>query len=138
MSRTDRVRDFFAAGFPLGAIGHFFWVGKHGLWYHFERPDWAPVFWYVLCALDFLAGWLLIRRPRLGLILGNAMMATTMFVNLAVFPSFAHGFNVVAVGITAFGIALACATPWLWRSRPLSWRQAAAALWPARARTRRR
>lgn len=132
MTSADRARVFFAIGFPLGAIGHFLWVAKYGLWYHHERPEWAPVFWYALCVLDFVAGWLLIRRPRPGLVLGNAMMATTVFVNLAVFPSFAHGFNAVPVGLTLFGVALACATPWLWRSGALSWRQAIAALRPTR------
>jgi hypothetical protein len=110
------ARAGFAAGFCFGALSHFWWVSVHGLFYHFERPAWAVAFWYVLCAFDFLAAGLLLRRPRAGLVVGNAVMAVSVSVNLLVFPSFEHGFNPIAAGLTAFGLLLAACSPWLWRA----------------------
>ena len=115
MSGAAVARAAFAGGFCFGALSHFWWVHKHGLFYHFERPAWAVAFWYVLCAFDFLAAALLVRRPRSGLVLGNAVMLVSVAVNLLVFPSFAHGFNLIATGLTVFAFLLAAATPWLWR-----------------------
>ena len=109
------ARGAFAAGFCFGALSHFWWVYEHGLLYHFERPDWAPAFWYSLCAVDFVVAWLLVQRPRAGLVLGNATMAVSVAVNLLVFPSFEHGFNPIAAGLVVFAVLLAAATPWLWR-----------------------
>jgi hypothetical protein len=112
---ADRVRCIFAACFPLGAFGHFWWVWRHGLLYHGPAPPWAVVFWYALCAADFVIAWLLLTRPRLGLLAGLATMAYSLWINWAFFPTFQFGFNGVLVGLTAFGVALAATTPWLWR-----------------------
>ena len=116
MTAADRVRLLLAAGFPAGALGHFWWVWKHGLLHHFERPAWAVWFWYGLCAVDVVVAAVLALRPRAGLVLGNAVMAVTLYVNLFVFASFEHGFNLVVAILVVFGVVLAGLTPWLWRS----------------------
>ena len=115
MTKASWARVAFAAGFCFGALSHFWWVSVHGLFYHFERPAWAVPFWYVLCAFDFLVAGLLLRRPRAGLGLGNAVMAVSVAVNLLVFRSFEHGFNLIPVGLTVFGLLFAVCSPWLWR-----------------------
>ena len=115
MSGSDRLRLLFALGFPLGALGHFWYVWKHGLLHHFERPAWAVWFWYALCAIDLAVCALLLTRPRWGLLAGNAAMAVSLWVNLLVFDSFRHGFNLVVAILVVFGLGLAACTPWLWR-----------------------
>ena len=110
------VRWILAVSFPLGALGPFWWVGKHGLFYHGPAPAWAVWFWYGLCATDFVVCWLLLTRPRPGLALAIAVMAVSVIVNWTCFPTFERGFNGVLVGLTAFGLLVFCTAPWLWRS----------------------
>ncbi len=110
------VRRIIAVSFPLGALGHFWWLGKHGLLYHGPAPAWAVWFWYGLCAVDFVVCALLLTRPRPGLILAVATMIVSLSVNWLCFPTFENGSNLVLVGLTIFGLGLFAATPWLWRS----------------------
>ena len=117
---TEWVQTVFALCFPLGAALHFWWVGKHGLTYHGHAAAWAVGFWYSVCALDFVVCALMLRRPRTGLVWGCAVMAVSLLVNWTCFPTFEFGFNSVLIGLTAFGVALAIAAPWLWRSLPPS------------------
>jgi hypothetical protein len=112
---AERLQTVLALGFPLGAALHFWWVGKHGVWYHGHAPAWAVGFWYGLCVLDFVVCALMLRRPRLGLIWACAVMAVSLLVNWTCFPTFEFGFNPVLIGLTVFGATLALAAPWLWR-----------------------
>ncbi|HEY3814901.1 MAG TPA: hypothetical protein VGL66_16910 [Caulobacteraceae bacterium] len=105
-----------AAGFPMGAFGHFWWISKHGLLYHGPAPGWAVWFWYSLCAVDFVVCALLLKLPRVGLIAALATMAYTLTINWTCFPTFAFGFNYVLIALTVFGVAVAAVTPWLWRA----------------------
>ena len=115
MSAADRLRLLYAACFPLGALLHFWWVWKHGLFYHGPAPAWAVWFWYGLCAVDFLVCALLLTRPRLGLAAGVGTMAVSLAVNWFCFPTFEFQFNWVLIGLTAFGLLLFATAPWLWR-----------------------
>lgn len=110
------VRKLMAVSFPLGALGHFWWVWKHGLLYHGPAPAWAVWFWYGLCAVDVLVCLLLLTRPRTGLVLAVATMAVSLGVNWVCFPTFEFGFNGVLIGLTAFGLGVFAVAPWLWRS----------------------
>ena len=110
------VRKLMAVSFPLGALGHFWWVWKHGLLYHGPAPAWAVWFWYGLCAVDILVCLLLLTRPRTGLVLAVATMAVSLGVNWVCFPTFEFGFNGVLIGLTAFGLGVFAVAPWLWRS----------------------
>jgi hypothetical protein len=122
MSPADRARVVLAAAFPFGAISHMGWVFVHGWFYYGPAPPWAVWFWYTLCILDFFIAWAILARPRFGLGLGLTLMAITLLVNWTQFPTFEYQFNVVLLGLTSFGIALAALAPWLWtRSR---WRLA--------------
>lgn len=109
------TRRIMAFSFPLGALGHFWWVGKHGLLYHGPAPAWAVWFWYGLCAMDVVVCWTLLTRPRSGLLLAVATMAISLSINWAFFPTFEHGFNGVLIGLTVFGLWVFAVTPWLWR-----------------------
>lgn len=108
------VRRIMAFSFPLGALGHFWWVWRHGLLYHGPAPAWAVWFWYGLCALDFIVCALLLARPRAGLAGAVATMAVSLAVNWLCFPTFEYGFNLVLIGLTAFGVFVFVTTPWLW------------------------
>lgn len=110
------VRRVLAVSFPLGALGHFWWVGQHGLLYHGPAPSWAVWFWYGLCAIDAVVCLLLLYRPKAGLILAATTMAVSLIVNWACFPTFEYGFNWVLVGLTLFGLLVFSVTPWLWRA----------------------
>lgn len=121
MNAADRTRVALAACFPLGALGHFLWVGKHGLFYHGPAPAWAVVFWYGLCAVDFVVAALMLTRPRAGLALGLATMAYSLWVNWTFFPTFEFGFNLVLVILTVFGVLLAALAPWLWTASRWTW-----------------
>lgn len=119
MSAADRLRVALAWGFVFGAVSHIGWVIYHGdFWYHGPGPSWAPWFWYGICVVDLVVFWLLLARPRLGLIGGVATMITTLIVNWTQFPTFEFGFNYVLIGLTVFGAIVFAMTPWLWaRSR---------------------
>jgi hypothetical protein len=114
VSAAAGARALFAVGFTLGAVGHFHYVWRNGLLHHHERPPWAVWFWYGLCAADVGVSALLLKRPRAGLVAGNGLMATSLFVNWLVFDSFRHGFNYIVAILTTFGAAFALCTPWLW------------------------
>ena len=114
MNGADRARVVLAFCFPIGAFGHFWWVGQHGLLYHGPAPAWAVVFWYSLCAIDFVVTWVMLTRPRAGLALGLAVMAFSLWVNWSFFPTFQLHFNWVLLGLTAFGVVLAALSPWIW------------------------
>ena len=116
MTASVVVRKLMAVSFPLGALGHFWWVWKHGLLYHGPAPAWAVWFWYGLCAVDVLVCLLLLTRPRTGLVLAVATMAVSLGVNWVCFPTFEFGFNGVLIGLTAFGLGVFAVAPWLWRS----------------------
>lgn len=77
-------------------------------------PSWAILFWYGLCAVDFVVAWVMLASPRFGLALGLAVMAFGLWVNWTFFPTFEFGPNFVLLILTAFGATLAVLTPWLW------------------------
>ncbi len=110
------ARRMMAVCFPLGALGHFWWMGKHGLLYHGPAPAWAVWFWYGLCAVDFAVCLLLFYRPRAGLVAAVATMAVSLTVNWLCFPTFEYGFNWVLIGLTLFGLGVFATFPWLWRT----------------------
>lgn len=116
MSDPTLVRKAMATCFPLGALGHVWWVLKHGLLYHGPAPSWAVWFWYGLCVVDVVVCLLLLVRPRAGLVLAVATMAVSLMVNWTCFPTFEYGFNWVLVGLTVFGAWVFAVTPWLWQT----------------------
>lgn len=117
MNAADRARVMLAGGFIFGALSHFAWVGVHGdFWYYGPAPSWAPFFWYGICAVDFIVAWLLLARPRTGIALSFATMATTLVVNWTQFPTFQFVFNYVLIGLTIFGVIVFVTAPWLWRA----------------------
>jgi hypothetical protein len=114
MRPADRVRVVVAAAFPFGALSHMGWVLAHGWFYYGPAPSWAVAFWYTLCVIDFFIAWAVLTHPRTGLALAAAVMVVTLWVNWTEFPTFEYGFNLVLVGLTAFGVFLAAMLPWLW------------------------
>jgi len=119
MSNADRTRVVIAFCFPLGAVLHVLWVWRHGdIMYHGVAPPWAVWFWYSLCVIDFSVCWLLLARPRAGIVAALAVMAYTSFVNLRFFPTFEFQFNYVLIGLLAFTVLVFCSARWIWiRSR---------------------
>ena len=115
MGTADRLRVVLAWGFVFGAVSHIGWVIYHGdIWYHGPGPSWAPLFWYGVCLIDLIVFWLLLTRPRPGLIAGMTTMIVTLIVNWTLFPTFEFGFNYVLIGLTVFGVIVFAAAPWLW------------------------
>jgi hypothetical protein len=119
MTGADRLRVCLAPGFIFGALSHIWWVfhyGKGDLWYHGPGPAWAPWFWYSLCVIDFIEAWLLLTRPRTGVALGFIVMVVSVWVNWTQFPLEVRPgqFNLVLYGLTAFGVLMWVAAPWLW------------------------
>lgn len=116
MSAADRTRLWLAWGFVFGAVSHVGWTVAHGdLWYYGPAPSWAPWFWYGVCLVDLVVFWLLLKRPRAGILLAVATMITTLIVNWTQFPTFEFVFNYVLIGLTAFGLIVFATAPWLWR-----------------------
>jgi hypothetical protein len=64
--------------------------------------------------VDLVVFWLLLARPRPGLIGAVTTMAVTLIVNWTQFPTFEFGFNYVLVGLTVFGAIVFAAAPWMW------------------------
>jgi len=121
MSAADRTRVWLAWGFVFGAVSHVAWTLVNGdLWYYGPAPNWAPWFWYGICLIDFVVFWLLLKRPRAGIVLAMATMVTTLIVNWTQFPTFEYTFNYVLIGLTVFGVIVFALAPWLWRTSP--WR----------------
>ena len=117
MNAADRTRVVLAWGFVFGAISHIGWVIYHGdFWYHGPGPSWAPWFWYGICLVDLVVFWLLLTRPRAGLVLSLLTMITTLIVNWTQFPTFEFGFNYVLIGLTVFGVIVLATLAWLWRA----------------------
>ncbi len=117
MRAADRTRVLLAFGFPLGAILHFAWLIRHGdPFYHGPAPEWAVWFWYALCAVDLVVCWLMLTRPRAGVVAAALTMLTTLVVNWTQFPTFEFAFNYVLIGRTVFGVVVALTAGWLWRS----------------------
>jgi hypothetical protein len=115
MNAADRLRIVLAWGFVFGAISHIGWVIVHGdVWYYGPAPSWAPWFWYGVCLVDLAVFWLLLTRPRLGIIGALATMVTTLVVNWTQFPTFEFGFNYVLIGLTVFGVIVFATAVWLW------------------------
>jgi hypothetical protein len=109
MNAADRTRVVLAWGFVFGAVSHVGWVIWHGdFWYHGPGPGWAPWFWYGF--------WLLLTRPRVGIIGALATMVLTLTVNWTQFPTFEFGFNYVLIGLTVFGVIVLATAAWLWTS----------------------
>jgi hypothetical protein len=118
MSAAHRTRVWLAWGFVFGAVSHVAWTLVNGsLWYYGPAPSWAPWFWYGICLIDFVVFWLLLKRPRAGILLA---VATTLIVNWTQFPTFEYAFNYVLIGLTLFGVIVFALAPWLWRRSP--WR----------------
>ena len=116
MNAADRLRVILAWGFVFGAASHIAWVIYHGdVWYHGPAPGWAPGFWYSICVVDLVVFWVLLTRPRTGLMLALATMTITLAVNWTRFPTFEFGFNYVLIGLTAFGLLVFATVAWLWR-----------------------
>lgn len=119
--RARVARIWFGWGFVFGAVSHIGWLLVNGSWnYVGPAPEWATWFWYGICLDDLVVFWLLINRPRAGIILGVVTMIVTLSVNWLCFPTFEHTFNYVLLGLTAFGVAMFAAAPWLWRNSPSS------------------
>ncbi len=117
MSAADRTRVVLALGFPLGAVLHIGWLIWHGdPFYHGPAPEWAVWFWYGLCVTDCIVCWLLLTRPRAGVVAAALTMATTLVVNWTQFPTFEVQFNYVLIGLSVFGAAVALTAGWLWRA----------------------
>lgn len=115
MNAADRFRIVLAWGFVFGAVSHIGWVIYHGdVWYYGPAPNWAPWFWYAICVVDLVIFWLLLSRPRAGVIGGVVTMIVTLTVNWTQFPTFEYGFNYVLVGLTIFGVIVFATAPWLW------------------------
>lgn len=115
MNAADRTRVCLAFGFIFGAVSHVGWVFAHGdAWYHGPGPEWAPWFWYGLCLIDFGVCWLMLATIRAGLIAGILTMIVSLWVNWTQFPTFQFQFNYVLLGLTAFGVIIFVAGPWLW------------------------
>lgn len=126
MNAADRVRVCLAFGFIFGAAVHVGWVIVHGdVWYHGAAPAWAPWFWYGLCLGDFGVCWLMLSTIRPGVVAGVLTMALSLWVNWTRFPTFEFQFNYVLIGLTAFGLAMFAAAPWIWLAS--RWRPCAAA-----------
>lgn len=121
MSAAYRTRVGLAWGFVFGAVSHVAWTLVNGsLWYYGPAPSWAPWFWYSICLVDFVVFWLLLKRPRGGIVLAVLTMITTLIVNWTQFPTFEYTFNYVLIGLTVFGVIVFALAPWLWRRSP--WR----------------
>lgn len=117
MNVADRTRVTLAGGFVFGAFSHFWWVWIHNdFWYYGPAPDWAPIFWYGVCAVDFVVCWLLLSHPRAGIAMSVLTMIVTLIVNWTQFPTFQFVFNYVLIGLTAFGLIVFATAPWLWRA----------------------
>ena len=115
MNAADRVRVVLAWGFLLGIVSHVGWSISHGdLWYYGPAPGWAPWFWYGVCVIDFAVFWLLLTRPRAGVIAGVATMTVVLIVNWTQFPTFEFGVNYVLIALTVFGAVVFVTAPWLW------------------------
>jgi len=115
MNPADRMRIILAWGFIFGAVSHVAWVIVHGdFWYHGPGPDWAPWFWYGLCLVDLGVFWLLVTRPKAGVVAGVLTMIVSLYVNWTQFPTFEFQFNWILIGLTLFGIIMALSAPWLW------------------------
>lgn len=116
MSAAYRTRVWLAWGFVFGAVSHVAWTLVNGsLWYYGPAPSWAPWFWYSICLVDFVVFWLLLKRPRGGIVLAVLTMITTLIVNWTQFPTFEYTFNYVLIGLTVFGVIVFALAPWLWR-----------------------
>lgn len=121
MNLADRVRTVLAFCFPLGAALHIGWVIAHrDFFYHGPAPAWAVWFWYGLCAVDLVVCWLLLAKPRVGVVAAVLTMAVSLFVNWVYFPTFELKFNYVLIGLTVFGAIVAVTSAWLWRTS--TWR----------------
>jgi hypothetical protein len=115
MTTADRTRVLLAWGFIFGAVSHVGWVIYHGdVWYHGPGPSWAPWFWYGICLVDFGVYWLLLTRPRAGIVASVLTMILTLWVNWTQFPTFEFHFNFVLIGLTMFGVMVFATAPWLW------------------------
>ena len=115
MNAADRVRIVLAWGFVFGAVSHVGWVIVHGdFWYHGPGPEWAPWFWYGICLIDFVVFWLLLKRPKAGIVAAVATMIATLIVNWTQFPTFEFTFNYVLIGLTVFGVIVFATAVWLW------------------------
>jgi hypothetical protein len=115
MNGADRMRVVLAWGFIFGAASHIGWVIYHGdAWYHGPGPSWAPWFWYGICLVDLGVYWLLLARPRAGIVASVSTMMLTLWVNWTQFPTFDFGFNYVLIGLTVFGVVVFATAPWLW------------------------
>jgi hypothetical protein len=117
MNSADRIRIWLAWGFVFGAASHVGWVIAHGdFWYYGPAPSWAPWFWYGVCLVDLVVFWLLLSRPRMGIVLAVITMIATLSVNWTQFPTFQFAFNYVLIGLTVFGVIVFATAPWLWRA----------------------
>jgi hypothetical protein len=117
MNAADRMRVVLAWGFVFGAVSHVGWVIVHGdIWYYGPAPSWAPWFWYGICLVDLAVFWLLLTRPRLGVIGALTTMVTALVVNWTQFPTFEFGFNYVLIGLTVFGVLVFATAIWLWNA----------------------
>jgi hypothetical protein len=108
------IRRVLAGCFPFGALSHIGWLIKHhDPFYYGPAPAWAIWFWYILSGLDFGVWWLMLTRPRAGILAGMALMAVSLMVNWTQFPTFEYGPNPVLWGLTLFGLIMWTVGPWL-------------------------
>ena len=115
--RRIASRVWLAWGFVFGAARMLAGCGRMAdLWYHGPAPAGRVWFWYGVCAVDLVVFWLLLTRPRAGIVLGVATMVTTLIVNWTQFPTFEYAFNCVLIGLTLFGVIVFATAPWLWRA----------------------
>ena len=75
------------------------------------RPD--IVFWYGLCAADFVVWRIWLDYAKAGLVLAMVVMAFA-YVNLRFFPTFEYQFNYVLIGLLIFAAAVWLSAPYIW------------------------
>ncbi|WP_411699816.1 hypothetical protein [Conyzicola sp.] len=117
LSRGLRVIRFvWIAGFVIGTTTHVADLVVGGVEVYAGYPDAARVFWVSLTLLDPAAVVLLLRRSRVGVVLGVAIMLADVAVNWTVFATI-EGFGLFGlINQSLFcAFVLATAVP-LWRA----------------------
>jgi hypothetical protein len=79
------VRSLWAACLMVGGLNHARILLRHGLFWDYGGVAWpSAVYWSSLTVLDPLAAALLFVRPRAGIVVTAALIATNVAHNLAI------------------------------------------------------
>ena len=118
--RTSFVfRMILCAGLLVGTTTHVMVLLPHGLsWDYGGVPWFTQAYWTSLTFLDPLAALLLLVRPRLGLLLTAAIIATDVPHNLWFIHHYDIGFNRGVASQCAFLIFVAATFRRIWRNSP--------------------